>query len=357
MLDLYKKIILSLSLGLIPFSALASDDVGYYTFGQYRYFSPKLATDNYYHSLDNDINSAHRFYPNIAKQQFSYLKNSSRTINETIGYGDWDKPYRVMSGFEHDYKHNKSSKSNYGYKSDSNSFFLLGDKAYYNNYFRFGGGVVLTQYDTDYVNNIHQKDENFESVFYGIYNDSENQIRWRLRGYLGYGESSIRRASQTGTDKSDFNSYYYGLENIVSKTFQSGVFFVQPQAEFNGLGVNRGKIDGSVYDMPQNDSMLWYGAAVVYVGIKGKDNFNNSYSFKVGPEVTRNFSDPYDSFYSQNGSETLYFKARPDERDYVTWKAYLSYNFENGLGLYSDFRYYMKDADSTAMALGVNYRF
>lgn len=358
---------------LTPLQASASDngreDIGHYMFAQTRYFGPKIDNNNIDHNIDANIPCASRFYPNMPKHLFSYLKNNSRTIKESISYGDWDKPYRFISGFEYDYKRNKSSSSNYGYKDRSGSVFLLGDKAYYNNYIRLGGGMVLTHYNSD-IEDIHsQKDDNAELVAYAIYNDAENQVRLRTRAYLGYGRTSLdRRAEIAAHPEARFTdrvyNYFYGFENSLSQTYQSGIFFFQPQIELNGLGIKRGETSEHGYyanalKIKEKNLFLWEGLLDLYVGIKGKDIYGNNYNIKAGPSFTRILSDPYDAFdaYHKYSGERIHFKSRYDKRDYITWKAYGNYVFENGVGLYSEFRYYKKDADSIAWGLGINYRF
>lgn len=353
----FKTILCSVSALCLSSAAWASENTGYYAFAKYRYFGPKLATDNYNHVLDTDEASATRFYPNIAKLQYNQFKNIARTVKTAVGYGDWNKEYRVMSGFEYDGKRTKNSKGNYGYEQESGSFYFLSDKAVNKPNWHIGGGGVFSKYDGDFANGLKQKEDGVLAVAYAIYNDAENQVRFSSRAYLGYAENDMSRRSLTGVYKDDFNSFYYGWENSVSKTFQKGIFYVQPQIDINGLGVKRNAFDDGIYSSPSSDSFLWYGFLDLYLGIKGKDAFENTYNLKAGPELTRVFSDPYDSFYALNGTDVLYFKDRKDKRDYVTWKAYLNYGFSNGVGIYADFRYYVKDADSTAYSLGVNYRF
>lgn len=353
----FKKILCSISVLCFSSGAWASEETGYYTFANYRYFGPALATDNYSHAVDTDNVSATRFYPNIAKLQYNQFKNIARTVKTAVGYGDWDKEYRVMGGFEYDGKRTKSSKGNYGYEQGSGSFYFLSDKAVYDQKIYLGGGGVFSKYDGDFTNDLKQREDNVQAVAYAVYNDAEKQVRFSSRAYLGYGKNDVSRRSQTGVYKDDFNNFYYGWENSVSKTFQRGMFYVQPQVDINGLGVRRGAFDDGMYSLKSSDSFLWYGFFDLYFGIKGKDAFDNGYNLKVGPEFTRVFSDPYDSFYAMNGTDVLYFKNCKDKRDYIIWKAYLNYGFSNGFGIYGDFRYYVKDADSTAYSLGINYRF
>ncbi len=352
--------------GSISCSAMA--DTGYYLFVQNRYFGHKLDTETYGHSLDESPVCAAKFYPSAAKHLFSYLKNTSRTINESIAYGDWDKPYRVIGGFEYDYKRNKASKSAYGYRDRSGSLFILADRALSGNYVRLGGGAVLTRYDSSYDGDMYQDDENFYAVLYLIYNDAARQIRWRSRASAGFGSSGVRRrAGSQNIEKSfkdDFHNYFYGWENALSRTFQKGVYYVQPQAELNILGLRRGKITepeiaGRGIQIPENQQTLIESIWTLYAGVKGTDSFSGKYDFKVGPALTFIHSDPYDAFYGIGyyDDNAVYFKARRDERDYITWKAVAKYTFPNGFGIYGDFRYYQKDKDSVAWLMGINYRF
>lgn len=366
MLD-FKKTLLIASALIFPLEAKAQEqqnNTGYYIFSQMRYFGPKLDTQYFISGIDENDKSAQRFYPNIAKHQYAYLKNSARTIKDAMGYGDWDKPYRVMMGHEYDYRHSKTSSSSYGYEDRSNSLFLLADKGYYNNYVRFGGGLSVSKYESEYDNGIEKDDHNILASLYGIYNDAPNQIRLRSRLHFGYGNSDLERKTVDGVFKDDINTFYYGFDNTLSQTFQSGIFFLQPQVELNGLGISHDEISEHgnpqyAFDIKDKNQFSWEGIVELYLGIKGKDNFNNSYSFKFGPSLTRIFSDPYDSFYGFNklSGDEVFFKARRDKRDYMTWKAYFTYKLENGLGWYSDFRYYQKDKDSISYALGVNYNF
>ncbi len=353
----FKTVFYTIPILCLSTTAIASEDVGYYAFAKYRYFGPALATDNYAHALDADDDSAFRFYPNISKLQYNQFKNVARTVKTAIGYGDWNKEYRVMNGFEYDGKRTKSSKGNYGYTQESGSFYFLSDKVVNNNGFRLGGGGIFSKYDGDFANGLQQKEDNVQVVVYAVYNNTEEQVRFSSRAYWGYGKNDMTRRSQTGVYKDDFNSFYYGWENSISKIFQKGRFYVQPQIDINGLGVRRDSFDDGMYSLNSSDSFLWYGFFDLYFGIKGKDIFENSYNLKIGPEFTRVFSDPYDSFYAMKENEVLYFKNRKNKRDYVTWKAYLNYGFSNGLGLYGDFRYYIKNPDSWAYSVGVNYRF
>lgn len=372
MLDFKKNLttfVLSSTLLFLSSTSFAADEeVGHYVFGQARYFGPKLDIPNVSHVVDEHPNSATRFYPSLSKHLFSYLKNNSRTIKDAISYGDWDKPYRLISGFEYDYKNNKSSSSSYGYKNKSGSLFVLGDKAYQNNYIRLGGGVALTKYESDYENHLKQNDNNVQGILYAIYNDAPNQIRLRSRLSFGYGRSKVKRKSILNDDvikfHDDLSNWFYGFENALSKTFQHDIYFIQPQLELNGLGIRRGSIAehgfrDNTLQMDDNNLFSLEGILTLYAGVKGTDAFNNRYNLKFGPGFTRILNDPYDAFYAKENAsgDIVRFKERYDKRDYITWKLVGSYGFDNGWGVSSEFRYYKKDEDSIAWLLGVNYSF
>lgn len=358
---------LALILGLLfpsLLSAQSTPEVGYYLFGQYRYFGPKLAVDKTSNEIGGSADSAKRFYNTLSKPQFNFFKNTGRTFKDAMGYGDWEKPYRVMSGFEYDFRQSKNSSSSYGYNDKSGTFFLLGDKAFANNYWRFGAGLALSRYNTEYHNAMKLDQDNSLAMFYAIYNDAPRQIRLRSRAYLGYGQADFLRLAQNGTSvqafRDDFHTYYYGFENALSKTFSYNNFYLQPTVEFNGWGLDRSKVSengGAALQLKPRSPFLLDGLVGLYAGYKGKDTWGNKYNIKVGPDLTHVFSDPNDAFELYSEADSINMKKRPDKKDYITWKAYLNYDFTNGVGIYSDLRYYKKDKDSIAMALGLNYRF
>lgn len=352
---------------LMSSSIAKASDTGYYVFGQYRYFGPKLNVDRVSDGIENNETSGKRFYNTLAKHQINYFKNTGRTFKDALSYGDWDKPYRIISGFEYDFRQSKTSGSSYGYNDKSGTFFLMADKAYANNYWRLGAGLSFTQYDTSYDNALSENQHNYMGIVYAVYNDAENEIRLRSRVFLGYGEADFRRLAEINGNleafRGSFDTWYYGFENSLSKTFSHSGFYLQPCLELNGRGLKRDEInEQGIYSYALNTKSRSYflldGLAGLYAGYKGQDYFGNKYNIKVGPDFTYIFSDPYGQFeLSDNAGNDIFMKKRPDHRDYITWKAYLNYYFNNGLGIYGDFRYYIKDSDSTSFALGLNYRF
>lgn len=349
-------------------AAQAKDvDTAYYTFGQYRYFGPKLDVDYVADGIEGNQTSGKRFYNNLSKHQYNFFKNTGRTYKDALSFGGWDKSYRVMSGFEYDYRQNRTSGSAYGYNDKSGSFFLIADKAFANNYWRLGGGVVVNQYHTDYDNAMNFRQQNYMAMLHAIYNDKPNDMRLRSRLSLGYGTANFTRLAEitnaTEAFRGNFSSLYYGFENTFAKNFNFGDFYIQSYWELYARGIKRDEINeaGSALNKlntKARSSFLLDGLVGLYAGYKGVDWLGNRYNIKVGPDFSYIFSDPNDAFYlnEDSGADT-YMKKRHDHRDYVTWKAYLNYYFADGLGLYSDFRYYKKDKDSISFALGLNYKF
>lgn len=361
MLD-FKKICLLSTLFLIATpQAFASDEVGYYMFGQYRYFGPKMRVAEVPDGIDNNTKAAQRFFPSLAKQNYNYFKNVARTFKDGISYGDWDKPYRVMFGYERDDRHIRTSKGTYGHRDYSNNLFLMADKAYANNYWRLGAGLSLSDYQSEYDNGAENNQKNSMAMLYAIYNDAPNQIRLRSRAYLGYGKNDVKRLAEVNDNivnfSSNASSTYYGFENTLTKTFShdSGLY-LQPSAEFNGFGITRNLLseNNNGTSLERRSTFLLEGLAGIFAGIKGSDNFGNKYNFKIGPEITYIFSSPYEGYTSL---DDIQFKDFHDRKDVITWKAYLNYDFSNGFGIYSDLRYYHKGDDNIAGVFGVNYRF
>lgn len=360
-------VLLSIVVAFLSSAALA-EETGYYVFGSARYFGPKYDTEKVNHSVDANNRSASRYYPNMSKHLFFYLKNNSRTVKDVISYGDWGKEYRVITGFEYDYKHNKASSSNYGYHDKSGTLVVLGDKKFADGYLRLGGGVTVTRYNSVYFNGSRQDDDNFAGILYAVYNDATNQIRMRSRLTTGFGRSQTKRLALADSDTNRYtdkvSNWFYGFENDFSKTFHRGNLFFQPQVELNGLFIDRGRVSESgnpigTIRMKKNALTYWEGIFTPYFGIKGVDGFDNKYSLKIGPGFSRILADPYDKFYAfeKKSAELFLYKNRQDERDYITWKLVGSYVSPSGWGVSGELRYYHKDKDSAAAMLGIGYRF
>lgn len=351
------------------FSALATgqataqeSDIGYNIFAKYRHFGAKQGVDYVVDGIDANKKSAQRFFSTLPSNQFSYLKNTGRTFKEAMSYGDWDKKFRLIAGYENDTKRHKTSRGSYGRKNNNGSFFLLADGASDNRYWRMGAGLALSQADSDYDNRLSQDMENILASLYLIYNDAPNKIRWRGRVYAGFGETRMLRRAKEGRWKAHSDDLYYGFENSLAQTFYYRHFFVQPLLEFNGYAVHRGRINenGGSYNLhlPKDKNYLLNGLAGLYAGYNGRDAYENRYNLKFGPDINYVFSSPYKSFwgYLPDG-EDVFFKKGDDMKAYVAWKAYANYYFDNGISLYADWRYYHKGEDYQGFAIGINYAF
>lgn len=341
-------------------------DTGYFLFGKYRYFGPKKGSAYVADGIEDNETSGSRFYNTLARHQINYFKNTGRTFKEAMNYGGWKKDVRVMSGFEYDFRQAKTSTSSYGYNDKSGSYFLLSDKAVAGTFWRLGGGVSLSRYDSSYDNGLRENQRNYMGALYAIYNEPANQVRLRSRLLFGYGQSDIKRIAEINGRqelfRGSFNNWYYGFENSLSKTFGQGLF-IQPLIEFNGWGIRQDNISekglpGYMLQTESRSRFMMDGLAGIYAGVRGKDAFGNHYNLKAGPDFTYILSDPYDAFeLTEPEGKRIHMKKRPDYKKYTAWKAYLNYNLDNGLGFYSDFRYYVKDKDSVSFAIGLNYHF
>lgn len=336
------------------FAKAEENSVSHYIFGMHRINWAKMGVDNVSHAVESNNSSAKAFFPDILKHQIYSLKNISRMDKDAIGYGGWNKDYRQIMGIEYDYKRNRGGKSNYDYRDHSGSLFLMGDKAFLNKTLRLGGGTVFTRFSSDYTDSLaNYTEDSALGLLYAVYNDRENQLMLRSRIFGGLGSGDIKRKTLNGIVKSDMDSLYYGTAHALTKTFSYDRYFLQLQAELNGFGVDRGKIkEKGGYHLNSDSSFVWENVLEAFVGFK-----QNGYSFKIGPSLTTVLTDPYDSFEAFGNDDNIFFSAKRDERDSITWKAYLTYKHESGVGFYSDVRYYRKDDPNMSLAIGINYEF
>lgn len=359
----YPAALVGLGAALLSFAARAEDNA-YYVFGQYRYFGPKLGVDFVPDGIEDNVTSGKRYYATITKHQYNFLKNTGRTYKEAVSFGGWDMPYRLMSGFEYDFRQNRTSAGAYGSNDKSGSLFLIGDKAVDGSSLYLGGGLVFNRYNSGYDNALSSKHENYMAALHAVYNNLDWKVRWRSLLMLGYGNTDNKRladiAGNVDVFKAGYHSWYYGWENTFSKIFKFNDFYLQSYWELNGYGVRRGKIEeqgGNALSAENKNNFRLDGLAGLYAGYTIKDGSGNRYNLKAGPDLSYLFSSPYDSFYLSGAGDDVFIKKGKVQKDYITWKAYFNCYLHNGLGLYSDFRYYKTDKDSIAFAFGVNYRF
>lgn len=349
-----KKTILFLTALFYTTSLQAKDDVAYYSFLQYRHFGAKIGVDYVTPKNDSDPTSAKKFFPSLLSEEMSYFKNTARTTKEAISYGDWDKEYRVMFGYEQDISKSKTSNSSYGNKDNSGTGFIMADKLIKNNW-RLGAGVSFNDYDTDYKNSdMYQNQQNIMTSFHSVYNNQPNQIRIRNVLYLGLGKTKINRVGNQNY-KSDFSATYYGLENTFSKTFNFDYgLYLQPSTELNFYGISQNGFDEqNGFKIGDNSGVQIEGLWGLFAGIK-----TQKWNLKSGPELVHIFSDPRDVYTIFDANyNPVSLKKKYDQKDYVVYKTYLTYKASDQLNIYSDFRYYERENDNIVWTLGINYRF
>lgn len=349
-----KKYLLSLMLLPLSSAALASDDVGYNAFLQYRNTGHKIGTSPYSNEIMPDTSGGQKFFPSLQSRELTYFKNVARTTKDVIAYGDWNKKYRVIFGYEQGYGKSKTSKSSYGYSDDSGTLFVMADTLVAKN-FRLGGGLSFDVFDTDYhVGDMYQNQSNIMTSLYSIYNNPESQIRVRNILYLGFGKTNLKRQSDALSYKSDFYSGYYGMQNAVSKTFNIKYgLYLQPSAELNFYGVSREKFsENNGFALDHNDGHQIEGLVGIYAGWK-----NDKISLKSGPELTSVLTDIRKAYYIEYGGGDVLLKKRTEDKNYVVWKNYVTYNINDNVSLYGDFRYYERSDDNILWTIGINYKF
>lgn len=345
------KIALFLSM-LCPNIVWANDDIGYYGFYQYRDFGAKMSVDYFPPNNNADPTSAKRYFSGIQSKQLSVLKNTTRTAKEALGYGDWNKPYRIMFGLEQDVSHHKTSASSYGSKDAGYNAFWLMDKQMAPAW-RLGFGLTFNQINADYnPAGLGFEQQGVITSWYSLYQTGGFRLRNIL--YLGGGKGQTKRLGND-TYEAEFDTRYLAIENNIRQTIELGnYFYLQPAAELNYYQVERNAInEGRGFYVGEQSNYQVEGLAAIFVGGKYK-----GFDLKFGPELNHIFSDPKKAYtLFDETSNPIFMAKKYDQKDYITYKTYLTYKAENGLGFYADYRYYERKNDNIVWTLGVNYKF
>ncbi len=349
--------VLTSALVLSSTLAFASDDVGYSAFIKYRNFGAKKGVSSSPQVVVSDPDGGKNIFPSINSFAMSYFGNLGRTVQDAIAMGDWDKEYRVVYGYEHNYTKSKNSTSSYGSTNNTGNFFANIDKSISPS-IRVGGGLALGVMDADYsVEDMYQNQQSAMSYWFLSYKNTEYDILHRSIAYLGYGNADLKRISDTGTYTSDFSTLYYGMENIVYKNVKinDSKFYLRPTAEFNYYGTNQEGFNegGKGFNLPDNNAYKVDIGLAFYAGYKAE-----KFDIRLGYDWTSILSDPrkaYDLYY-YDGS-TLELDKKTSDNNYGTWRASFSCEINNNASFVSDIRYYDRDSDNIMFTLGLNYDF
>ncbi|MFI3240956.1 MAG: hypothetical protein R3Y43_00130 [Alphaproteobacteria bacterium] len=347
-----KKIGLITLLSLSSSMAFASDDVGYNAAVKYRNFGASKGALNVAENIVPGIAGGSNIFPSVSSLGMSYFSNVGRTFQDSIGYGDWDKLYRVSFGYEYDYINSKNTKSSYGLDAGLNNFYVTADKKITDSV-RLGAGVSFASFNTDYmVKDMYLNQQNVMSSFFMTYN--ENNTKWLSLLYLGVGTSDLRRVSDVDVHKSNFLTMYYGFENTASKDFNFNNFYARPVLDFNYYGVLReGFVENNGFDLSHHNAYKIDFGTAFYVGYK-----NNKFDVRVGPDFTTILSDPRKAYtLDYYDGSSLEIAKNTADKHYLTWRANFSYKMTDDFSFVSDFRYYEKESHSKMFTLGLNYKF
>lgn len=308
------------------------------------------ATNNIF---GNDI------YPNLKKQTLEAIRFNRGTLVNNVFNQSTFKELRVIGGA--DYKNIKANSSNLsGYKEDISSVFLGVDKQVSTN-LRLGVvgniGTLNAKFD---MNNAKREDTFGQLNMYSIYKNNDIQLTNNL--FFGLSSSDLKRdlkfGDVYGSQKGDLDNKWIGLNNILSKDYFVGSFFVKPRFEVNATYLMQDSINESGnYGLDVEKQNVWSVEAGVGLLFGKEFNLNSVKSIITAfGTALYELANPYDSMSVKlnNISSDSVKVSKYDKDSYKELGIKLELE-KNGLTGYVEYKY-LFDSEYLGTA-GMIYKF
>lgn len=294
--------------------------------------------------------------PSFAKQNLDIVKSLDRHMSTTLFNNNDTKDLRAMINYAYDSRKQDGIDFLSGYEDEAHSIYGLFDRKYNNN-FRYGFGVSLTKYTSDYDNG-SSRDEVIAQVLAPlIYQDEGLKVLSMPR--IGFGWGDYKRYAAAERFEADTKNIYYGITNEVRKEIAAGPITLEPTAEFNILGLHQGqtKEKGNLEVNSSNNVSVEGG-----IGLYAKKTFSikedDDLSLRVGGTYYHEFNNPYQAAKARiagmAGSFTM------DDYDTERDRAILSFRMDykhDEFDFFFEANKYLERDDGYALNLGMGYRF
>ncbi len=167
---------------------------------------------------------------NFAYEDFAALRSLNHTMNDALFTKKGD--IRSMVGYDHLYQHRDSKAGLTGYSSNADSTYALTDRAF--NDFRFGLGMAVTRYNSDYKND----SDRTETVYQAFAPIGFEKAGFKFVSVprIGYANGHYTRTTDASSAKGKTEKWLYGLTNEVRYPMTIAGLTIEPAAEFNILG-------------------------------------------------------------------------------------------------------------------------
>ena len=299
--------------------------------------------------------------PNFAQENMNVFRSLSNLVTDTMFAQDLTNE-RMMVGYDY-LGQDRSTKGRVtGYENTANSSYFLADTKL-NNRQRFGLGVALTRFNSDYDDDSSRK-ATFAQALGSYMHDFGN--RWKYAGLLrvGYADGDYKRQSDNERVSGDTSDILYGFNNELRYNYDLGFMTLEPQVELNAYGYyqrkikeNDEKISALLVDGTNNLSIE--AGAGLYAGKETVYGETGRVKARLGGSYYRELSQPYHTMRARvRDTDGYYLIESTDifDRNRVIVRADITFSWK-ALDFYLRGSQFMEDKHTTVVNAGIKFNF
>ncbi len=299
--------------------------------------------------------------PNFAQENMNVFRSLSNLVTDTMFAQDLTNE-RMMVGYDY-LGQDRSSKGRVtGYENTANSSYFLADTKL-NNRQRFGLGVALTRFNSDYDDDSTRK-ATFAQALGSYMHDFGN--RWKYAGLLrvGYADGDYKRQSDNERVSGDTSDILYGFNNELRYNYDLGFMTLEPQVELNAYGYyqrkikeNDEKISALLVDGTNNLSIE--AGAGLYAGKETVYGETGRVKARLGGSYYRELSQPYHTMRARvRDTDGYYLIESTDifDRNRVIVRADITFSWK-ALDFYLRGSQFMENKHTTVINAGIKFNF
>ena len=299
--------------------------------------------------------------PNFAQENMNVFRSLSNLVTDTMFSQDLTNE-RMMVGYDY-LGQDRSSKGRVtGYENTANSSYFLADTKL-NNRQRFGLGVALTRFNSDYDDDSTRKATFAQALASYMHNFGNH---WQYAGVarLGYADGDYKRKAGSTHIEGDTSDILYGLNNELRYNYDFGFMTLEPQVELNAYGYYQRKIKE---DDTKTDALLVDGTnnlsvetgAGLYASKETVYGENGRVKARLGGSYYRELSQPYHTMRARVRDTDGYYLIESTDifgRNRIVVRADITFSWK-ALDFYLRGSQFMEDKHTTVINAGVKYNF
>ena len=314
-------------------------------------------------SLNRSLNQQLGFslLPNFTQENMNVFRSLSNLVTDTMFSQDLTNE-RMMVGYDY-LGQNRSGKGRVtGYENTANSSYFLAD-AKLNNRQRFGLGVALTRFNSDYDDDSSRK-ATFAQALGSYMHDFGN--RWKYAGLLraGYADGDYKRQSGGTRIGGDTSDILYGFNNELRYSYDLGLAVLEPQFELNASGYYQRKIKEddaktNALQIKGTNNLSLESGAGLYLSKEAVYGENGRLKGRLGGSYYRELSQPYHTMRARvNDTEGYYLVESSDifDRNRTILRADVAFSYK-AWEFYLRGSRFMEDKHTTVINAGIKYNF